>query len=277
MTLVELVVVLAILVAMSGMVVALTDKVDEGARYQESSRRLNAIANAVLGPEATLSDGRLAWGGFLQDMGRLPRGSDLADLLVQGDQPTYDPVTRCGWRGPYVTRLPGRASRGEDPQSPAPLLYDDWGDDIAATLAGDGSWSLASGSDASRPRLAIPASAWRMDLAPFDIQLVNRSGIDFSSASRAIRFILRGARDGALATIASGADATLDKKPGDYLFPGTSFPGTTGLPVGRYVLVLVDASSGVEFTDIRARADIPVSPRLQVDDPVLVTIAGLAP
>lgn len=143
LTLVEMLVVLALLAVLSGMVVSLTDNMDQRERYNDTARRLTEIRTAILGPDAISADGVLLSGGYLQDTGDLPAsGSDL--IQCQPDVQAYmnlhfpgkDPYqfnatwhTWYGWRGPYVNRPPLR--KDELTGAKIPVLYDGWGNDYS--------------------------------------------------------------------------------------------------------------------------------------------------
>lgn len=130
MTLVELLIVVMILAAMSGMVVTMTDNLDRQSRYEQTITRLDEIRLAILGPSAVAPNGTVFTGGFLQDTGWLP--DTAADLLrppiingVEMCSYRYDPdwKTWYGWRGPYVKAPPVRAGD-------TIALYDGWGFDF---------------------------------------------------------------------------------------------------------------------------------------------------
>jgi type II secretory pathway pseudopilin PulG len=133
MTLVELLVVVAILALLTAVAMMSTDVTLGQARYDATIRTLNGIQDAVLGiPGARQTDGTLLVSGFLADIGRLPVA--VADGTTTGlgelwSNPngllpfsiyaaTHDPevLVACGWRGPYL-QLPIGSS----------VLYDGWG------------------------------------------------------------------------------------------------------------------------------------------------------
>lgn len=154
LTLVEMLVVLALLAAVSGMVVSLTNNLESRSRYDQTCERLVEIRTAILGPDAVSADGHLLSGGYLQDVGALPAGG--RDLLYPpealktwmeghgtGDVLQYDPEWRTwfGWRGPYLA-APSR--RGADTEN---SLYDGWGEDFLWPTGAWGVFPLPSGSD----------------------------------------------------------------------------------------------------------------------------------
>lgn len=126
LTLIELVVVLAILAATAGVALRATDGLAQQARFETTGRTLGELETAIAGPRAAHQpDGTLVGSGFVADLGRLPRavGADprtqLAELWSNPlGLPAYairtsdlDAAVRLGvgWRGPYL-RLPPGAS-----------------------------------------------------------------------------------------------------------------------------------------------------------------------
>lgn len=122
-TLLELLVVLVILAAVTSLAFRSLDKVQDQQRYDASRTLLKELDQAVLGDEETA--------GFVSDMGRLPQtvlqGGELtlAELWQLGSLPAYDVRSHAldpevlvptGWRGPYLT-LPLDAAN----------VYDGWG------------------------------------------------------------------------------------------------------------------------------------------------------
>lgn len=121
MTLIELVVVLALLAGLATMTLTGVADLGNRGRYDETSARLRLIRQAVAG------DGIEA-GRFVRDMGRLPlvqgggAGQALAELWRDGGGVGYGPATNaaawpdsiaglfphgdvklaCGWNGPYL-------------------------------------------------------------------------------------------------------------------------------------------------------------------------------
>lgn len=147
LTLVELIVVLAIVVMLAGAAISATEGALEEARYDTTQRTLANIEDAVLGPfdqqGPAIQPARPWASGFVSDMGRLPKvvGTDPETMLEElwklpagatpfaVQQPPGDPTLQiaCGWRGPYL-----RIGLG------APRLFDGWGRAFAYSKA-DGS------------------------------------------------------------------------------------------------------------------------------------------
>ena len=146
-TLLELVVVLAILATVTLLAIRAVDGVQDRHRFEASDRLLHDIEKAVLGsPDDRAPDGTPSLSGFVADMGRLPKARlntagalDLGELWDPTGLAPYTPVPSTpanttpptaadrhvilgrGWRGPYL-RLP----------SGAPTLLDGWGNPIVS-------------------------------------------------------------------------------------------------------------------------------------------------
>ncbi len=143
MTLVELLVVLAILALLTTVAVTSSDVVLSQGRHDATTRTLRAIEEAVLGPQSATAQSDEPAAGFLADLGRLPRlvddpkdeGIGLEELWINrggmasfGIYPTCDGevAVGCGWRGPYL-RLPvGRDN-----------IRDGWGRPFELTVNAD--------------------------------------------------------------------------------------------------------------------------------------------
>lgn len=134
MTLIELVIVLALMAGLAGVALTTLGSMGHRARYDETTARMNLIRRAVVA-----EDGEP--GRFLRDMGRLPmrfsaaEGEELAELwrdaggvgygdfsgsVTWPDDPPPDGVPtsvtlRNGWNGPYLAAI----------NDPAAALYFD--------------------------------------------------------------------------------------------------------------------------------------------------------
>lgn len=150
MTLVELVVVLAILVALAGTALLATEGLVDQGRRDATVRTLEALREAVIGREGLIDANDKPWvRGFVADMGRLPAVSDPAgvdaleelwspiglsqfviDKVPASDENTLDPGVQggvqvaAGWRGPYVQLPLGLTS-----------VLDGWGSQLIAKNA----------------------------------------------------------------------------------------------------------------------------------------------
>ncbi len=130
-SLIELLIALAILAAMTTVAIRATNGLQSQARYQATTRSLTDIQNAILGPaNGRNPDGTPLLTGFVSDMGRLPNwisGADplgeLTNLPVGVSGFNSVPATSdnsvkvfTGWQGPYLRLAPN-----------ATVIRDGWG------------------------------------------------------------------------------------------------------------------------------------------------------
>jgi prepilin-type N-terminal cleavage/methylation domain-containing protein len=125
-SLIELVIALAILAAVTTIALRATSNLQDQAKYQSTVRSLNEIQAAIVGPvNQRSSDGSALVTGFVADTGRLPLanpGSDTGDpqgaldplnelLSRPAAIPIYQPyssnidpnvIVWAGWQGPYL-------------------------------------------------------------------------------------------------------------------------------------------------------------------------------
>lgn len=102
-SLLELVVVMAILVVLAGLVILEIGNFQEKASYATTKTTLNTVRDAI--------NGASAGQGYRQDMRSFPTTQPteslpgtLASLYVAPAGATlYNPVTRLGWHGPYLS------------------------------------------------------------------------------------------------------------------------------------------------------------------------------
>lgn len=102
-SLLELVVVMAILVVLAGLVILEIGNFQERASVETTKTTLNTVRDAI--------NGTGAGQGYRQDMRSFPTTqpteslpSTLANLYVAPASATlYNPVTRLGWHGPYLS------------------------------------------------------------------------------------------------------------------------------------------------------------------------------
>ncbi len=143
-TLLEMVVVIAVLATLAGMLTPLALGLLERHERELTEERLEAVYQAVVG----------CWGendyGFLGDIGRLPAGGSLDELLVQGALPAYALGANgvgLGWKGPYVETL------GED------YKRDAWGRLFSYSSATGQVTSLGPDGVVSADDITYPAAA----------------------------------------------------------------------------------------------------------------------
>lgn len=217
LTLIELLIVIAIMAAAAGMIVSMTNRLDLGARQTETARRLGEIRSAILGPDAVTPTGELMSGGYLQDVGWLP--DKPGDLLRRPDAVAPSAYssrwkTWAGWRGPYLSAPP---LRRDDSFA---TLYDDYGNDfygwfvdttstpswLVPRLSGhldvrsagaDNTRDAAGGltgvyerdyPDASQP--LIPQADWLADLTGLQVEITNWGSLDFSVNNARFRMVV---------------------------------------------------------------------------------------
>lgn len=122
LTLLELVMVLVILTALAAGVVAVVDGIAIGndnktIEHVATETSMREIREAILGTRSKQG----AWADLGQIPARFPSSVSelfLADHPVYGD---FDPITRIGWRGPYLVDASGKDS------SNLPTVVDGWG------------------------------------------------------------------------------------------------------------------------------------------------------
>lgn len=156
MTLVELIVVLAILVALAGTALLATEGIVDQGRRDATVRSLEALREAVIGREGLVDANDNPWvRGFVADMGRLPRAEEsgwLNELWTPPSEwtPPFDPLVvdnalfdikspsgdpdvqvAVGWRGPYL-RLPIGQTRWLDGWGNEPVVLDKDGISVVA-------------------------------------------------------------------------------------------------------------------------------------------------
>ena len=173
LTLLEMVIVLAILAALTGIAVKSLEPVADQARYDATKQTLENVRDSIQSRD--LTNGTVDYSGFVSDMGRLPVAvntgdelhpvelwrSDLttfggtADLVgyqLQNDfaDPYIDstigrtvPVA-SGWRGPYVQLAPGAETLRDGYGRPMVLIADDT--TPTPTLASEGDAVVNFGS-----------------------------------------------------------------------------------------------------------------------------------
>lgn len=151
LTLVELLVVLAILAVMTTVAMTLTDSLVDQGRFDATRRTIENLQAGVMGSAGTLDDGDGA--GFVADMGRVPLavGADPATQLKELWEAPTDPALLyglrmaagdadvklfAGWRGPYLRLAPVASGPAE--------LRDGWGNrftllrpDLTPATSGD--------------------------------------------------------------------------------------------------------------------------------------------
>ncbi len=126
-TLIELVIVITIIGIIS--IIAIPNLFDFSSDAREAVTReeMNAIKRAITGDSRVVAGGNYVFRGYEADMGGLPsKLSDLVKNPATGDTTQdYNPLTRSGWRGPYV-----------DNSSSSDYSTDAWGTPYTYSSAG---------------------------------------------------------------------------------------------------------------------------------------------
>jgi prepilin-type N-terminal cleavage/methylation domain-containing protein len=103
-TLLEMLIVVAILSALAFGAVAMVDESDEHVRFDSNKTRLIKLREGVIGDPSAFLNRPPIIQGYVADMGRLP--NNVTELINQGDQPSwsFDSTASlwAGWRGPYL-------------------------------------------------------------------------------------------------------------------------------------------------------------------------------
>ena len=165
MTLAELVVVLVILVATAGLVVPLLSGVRGDARYSTTRASMQTLKNAIAAYALDMK-GVATYNAQFVMSNTTGVPNSLQDLIVQpqsGTSPgtavqSFNPLTRLGWRGPYLAGWTGTFTANLDqsfyPTNSAygllggPAQLDGWGNPIVLQ------WPTASAVVADYPGTA---------------------------------------------------------------------------------------------------------------------------
>jgi prepilin-type N-terminal cleavage/methylation domain-containing protein len=107
MTLLEIVIVVAILAILAGFIVPLLDGYAASSKVTAAQASLATIRDAIVGtPDKP---------GYYSDTGQLP--NTLADLFIQPPgMPSFNRDTNRGWRGPYLLNSMATLSSSNSPQ-----------------------------------------------------------------------------------------------------------------------------------------------------------------
>jgi len=130
-TILELVVVLAVLTALVAFLAPSAFQTIQASRENETEDQLRAIFTAIRGEP---SNGNY---GYLGDMGRLP--TSLDELVTQGTQTAWHTTSHQGgvgrgWRGPYITRGDALSD----------LFRDAWGQTLSYSSSGGTAGQITS-------------------------------------------------------------------------------------------------------------------------------------
>ena len=109
LSLIEVIIILAVLAVLVALLVPSSVQVLTGARRDTTLDEMENLQIAMIGDPNLKNSGVRSSFGYIGDMGNLP--ATLDDLLTQGAQPAYafnsSLGVGAGWRGPYITLGPG--------------------------------------------------------------------------------------------------------------------------------------------------------------------------
>ncbi len=109
LSLIEVIIILAVMVILVALLVPSTVQILTGARRNVTLDEMENLKKAMIGDPDLKTSGVRSSFAYLGDMGNLP--STLDDLVTQGAQPAYafnsGKGVGAGWRGPYITLGPG--------------------------------------------------------------------------------------------------------------------------------------------------------------------------
>lgn len=109
LSLIEVIIILAVLVVLIALLVPSTVQILTAARRDVTLDEMENLKKAMIGDPNLKTSGVRSSFGYLGDMGNLP--ATLDDLMTQGGQPAYafdsSKGVGAGWRGPYATLGPG--------------------------------------------------------------------------------------------------------------------------------------------------------------------------
>ena len=109
LSLIEVIIILAVMVVLVALLVPSTVQILTGARRNVTLDEMENLKKAMIGDPDLKTSGVRSNFAYLGDMGNLP--STLDDLVTQGAQPAYAFASSkgvgAGWRGPYITLGPG--------------------------------------------------------------------------------------------------------------------------------------------------------------------------
>ncbi len=108
-TLVELVMVIALLGIVAAVAVPKLSSVLDEAKRSATQAEMMALRRAIIGDDSSVSAGHPVSRGYEGDVAALP--SSLADLVTKpGGVAAWDRYTQTGWNGPYVDSGGGYAT-----------------------------------------------------------------------------------------------------------------------------------------------------------------------
>ncbi|MCP4943693.1 MAG: type II secretion system protein [Planctomycetaceae bacterium] len=151
-TLIEMVLVLIVLTALAALLVPLIGGIEVNEKSSQqivTEASMNSIRDAILGSEDTAG----AWADLGQISGFFPLSLDylllsdgeITSVPQYGSIGTFDPTTRIGWRGPYLSN--------------STSLLDGWGNNILMQVDFNGNGSVDKVGTLQEARYARLVSA----------------------------------------------------------------------------------------------------------------------
>lgn len=251
-TLLEAIVVLAIVGALVGAIVPLAFEQVQADRAQRTLERMDVLKRGVIGNPRMVEVGNQETFGFTGDLGQLP--DSLEQLRFQDGLSAYtvDPATQLGvgWRGPYLPEEVAEEAESFNRDAFGRELEFSRGD----TTVGDVVWAGyvrsagADGTPGTDDDLVVPVRAEevRTEVSGF---LVHRSGNEIGNAPVGLTF----RRDGVLKDTTMFTDAEglwgAPRVPFGQAFLHTT-PGPSGQRMGfikRLTVVTGNKDQDVEF------------------------------
>ncbi len=108
-TLIEILMVILLVGIVSAVTVPQFIDFSRDAKTSVTNQKLIEFKKAIIGdPDSLTKNGTYAQPGFENHVGAVP--TTLAQLNTQGALAAYDPFTKKGWRGPYVSTSTTNAS-----------------------------------------------------------------------------------------------------------------------------------------------------------------------
>ncbi|NOU41071.1 MAG: type II secretion system protein [Methylotenera sp.] len=215
-TLLEMLLVIALMGMLALSATALVDNLDEQERFETTRTRLQQIKTAIIGDTSRTLNGEPMISGFVADMGRLPAnieelvelpsagnewGEDVLDYQGVSDVKIVKISLYGGSRGPYLDVLPSSGT------SAVRAFRDGWGNPDEVGKASDFGWNVSAvspvfsiqsyGSDAALGGTGVYEADYpsTINLIELDDYQVNLSGVsvhvNFNQAPAADRTPLR--------------------------------------------------------------------------------------
>jgi prepilin-type N-terminal cleavage/methylation domain-containing protein len=100
-TLIEILMTIMLIAILARIAITQFTDFSKDAKIAVTRDNLAALKRAIIGDSRVYGDGQLIKPGYIANVGNTP--TTLTDLITQpGTASAYDPLTKRGWRGPYV-------------------------------------------------------------------------------------------------------------------------------------------------------------------------------